>query len=83
VLKLKLLVGSTREGRAADRVVPWVTQTAEARDTFSVEVLDLREWNPPMFAETIHTVGDFSPGCVAYGRRSPAGPVGARCHRNR
>jgi len=59
VLKLKVLVGSTRDGRAADRVVPWVTNRAEARDTFSVEVLDLREWNLPMFAETIQTVGDF------------------------
>jgi hypothetical protein len=59
VLKLKILVGSTRDGRAADRVVPWVARSAEARDAFAVDVLDLREWNLPMFAETIHTVGDF------------------------
>jgi len=59
VLKLKILVGSTREGRAADRVVPWVARSAEARNSFTVDVLDLREWNLPMFAETIHTVGDF------------------------
>ena len=59
MLKLKVLVGSTRDGRAADRVVPWVTNSAESWDTFSVEVLDLREWKLPMFAETVHTVGDF------------------------
>jgi NAD(P)H-dependent FMN reductase len=59
VLNLKILVGSTREGRAADRVVPWVARSAETRNTFAVDVLDLREWNLPMFAETIHTVGDF------------------------
>jgi NAD(P)H-dependent FMN reductase len=59
MLKLKILVGSTRPGRAADKVVPWVASTAAARDTFSVDILDLREWNLPMFAETIHTVGDF------------------------
>jgi len=59
VLKLKILVGSTREGRAADSVVRWVARNAEARGTFAVEVLDLRDWNLPMFAETIHTVGDF------------------------
>jgi NAD(P)H-dependent FMN reductase len=59
MLKLKILVGSTRDGRAADNVVPWVARSAEARDTFAVDVLDLREWNLPMFAETIYTVGDF------------------------
>jgi NAD(P)H-dependent FMN reductase len=59
MLKLKILVGSTRAGRAADRVVPWVARHAQARNTFDVDVLDLREWNLPMFTETIHTVGDF------------------------
>jgi len=59
VLKLKILVGSTRDGRAADLVIPWVARSAEARNTFTVDVLDLREWNLPMFAETIHTIGDF------------------------
>jgi NAD(P)H-dependent FMN reductase len=59
VLSLKILVGSTRDGRAADRVVPWVARSAEARGALAVDVLDLREWNLPMFAETIHTVGDF------------------------
>jgi NAD(P)H-dependent FMN reductase len=59
MLKLKILVGSTRAGRAADRVVPWVAHQAQVRNTFDVEVLDLREWNLPMFTETIHTVGDF------------------------
>jgi NAD(P)H-dependent FMN reductase len=59
MLKLKILIGSTRAGRAADRVVPWVAHQAQARNTFDVDVLDLREWNLPMFTETIHTVGDF------------------------
>jgi NAD(P)H-dependent FMN reductase len=59
MLKLKILIGSTRAGRAADRVVPWVARHAQARNTFDVDVLDLREWNLPMFTETIHTVGDF------------------------
>jgi NAD(P)H-dependent FMN reductase len=59
MLKLKILIGSTRAGRAADHVVPWVARHAQARSTFDVDVLDLREWDLPMFTETIHTIGDF------------------------
>jgi NAD(P)H-dependent FMN reductase len=57
-LDLKLIVGSTREGRAADRVLPWLTRRLGARDDFTAEVLDLRQWELPMFSETFATVGD-------------------------
>lgn len=60
MLNLKIVVGSTRDGRAADRVVPWLTRRVETRDAFTAEVVDLREWVLPMFAETVQTVGDFS-----------------------
>lgn len=60
MLNLKIIVGSTRDGRAADAVAPWVERHARAVAAFDVEVLDLREWDLPMFAETIHTIGDFS-----------------------
>lgn len=59
MLNVKILLGSTREGRAADLVVPWLLRRTEAQPSFAVEVLDLREWALPMFAETIHTIGDF------------------------
>jgi NAD(P)H-dependent FMN reductase len=59
VLNTKILVGSTRDGRAADIVTPWVQTRAEAQASLSVEVLDLREWDLPMFAETSQSVGDF------------------------
>ena len=60
MLNLKIVVGSTREGRAADRVVPWVARHAERCAEFVSEVVDLREWSLPMFAETVHTIGDFA-----------------------
>ena len=60
MLNLKIVVGSTREGRASDRVVPWVARRAGSIDAFATEVIDLREWALPMFAETAHTVGDFA-----------------------
>jgi NAD(P)H-dependent FMN reductase len=59
-LKLKVLVGSTRPTRAADKVLPWVVRRAEGHGAFDVDVLDLREWNLPIFAEHFGTIGDIS-----------------------
>lgn len=60
MLKLKVLLGSTRPTRAADRVAPWVVDRAIAHGAFDVEVLDLRDWALPMFQEHVGTIGDFS-----------------------
>jgi NAD(P)H-dependent FMN reductase len=60
MLKLKILLGSTRPTRAADRVAPWVVGRASAHGAFDVEVLDLRDWALPMFQEHIGTIGDFN-----------------------
>lgn len=58
--KLHIIIGSTRPGRAADLVAPWVIDRARNHGGFDVEVLDLRDWALPMFAETFETVGDFN-----------------------
>jgi NAD(P)H-dependent FMN reductase len=59
MLALKLIVASTRDGRAADHVLPWLRRRLDADDRFDVEVLDLRDWPLPMFGETYATIGDF------------------------
>lgn len=56
--KLKIIVGSTRPNRNADRVLPWVVARATAHDAFEVEVLDLRDHPLPIFQETFETIGD-------------------------
>jgi NAD(P)H-dependent FMN reductase len=58
--KLQVVVGSTRPTRLADLVVPWVVSKAQAHGGFEVEVLDLRDWPLPIFAEHMGTIGDFS-----------------------
>jgi NAD(P)H-dependent FMN reductase len=50
-LELKIIVGSTREGRQADHVLPWVAARASAHGAFAVDVLDLRDYPLPMFGE--------------------------------
>jgi NAD(P)H-dependent FMN reductase len=56
--KLLIIVGSTRPGRAADAVVPWIVKSAQAHGAFEVEVADLRDWKLPHFAEHFGTIGD-------------------------
>jgi NAD(P)H-dependent FMN reductase len=58
MLNLKIIIGSTRPGRAADQVVSWIVPAANAHGGFDVEVADLREWELPIFGETRATVGD-------------------------
>jgi len=75
MLDLKVIVGSTRPGRAADRVIPWITFQANGHGAFAAEVLDLRDWQLPMFEETYATVGDpkdpaFSVPAVKDGTRN-------------
>jgi NAD(P)H-dependent FMN reductase len=53
MLNLKIIIGSTRPGRAADHVMPWITGLAKQHPAFTVDVLDLRDWPLPFFAETI------------------------------
>jgi NAD(P)H-dependent FMN reductase len=57
--KLKIIVGSTRETRNADRVAPWVVDRATRHSGFETEVLDLRDWPLPIFAEHMGTLGNF------------------------
>ena len=58
--KLLVIVGSTRPGRAADLVTPWVISRARAHGGFEVEVADLRDWPLPIFAEHMGTIGDIA-----------------------
>jgi len=60
VSKLQIIIGSTRPTRAADKVAPWVIVRARAHGGFEVEVLDLRDWPLPIFAEHLGTIGDFN-----------------------
>ncbi len=60
MLKLQIIIGSTREGRNADTVCHWLLPTVQLHRAFEVEVLDLRDWPLPFFQETIASVGDFA-----------------------
>lgn len=50
-LRVSVIVGSVREGRLSLPIAKWVMDRLAARPEFDTELLDLAEWNLPMFAE--------------------------------
>ncbi len=60
MLKLQVIIGSTREGRNSNAVCGWFLPLTQSHGAFDVETLDLRDWPLPFFQETIATVGNFA-----------------------
>jgi NAD(P)H-dependent FMN reductase len=58
--KLLVIVGSTRPTRAADLILPWLTEKAAGHAAFETEIVDLRDWPLPIFGEHMGTIGDFN-----------------------
>jgi len=51
MLKVGLIVGSTRPNRFADTPVQWLVEGASARRDLQIAVLDLRDYRLPFFNE--------------------------------
>jgi NAD(P)H-dependent FMN reductase len=51
MLKVGMIVGSTRPNRFADTVAPWVVEGESARRDLQLTVLDLRDYRLPFFNE--------------------------------
>jgi NAD(P)H-dependent FMN reductase len=49
--RIAIVIGSTRRGRRSELVGEWVARLAEKRDDAEFVVLDLAEWDLPMFDE--------------------------------
>src|SRR5216684_1344841 len=73
MLKVGLIVGSTRPNRFADIPVPWLVEGASARRDLQLTVLDLRDFRLPFFnepASPMATGGVFSvPEAEAWRKR--------------
>lgn len=53
MLNVKVIVGSTREGRFSEKTLPWLTAALDAAEGLEYEVLDLRDWEMPFFNESV------------------------------
>jgi NAD(P)H-dependent FMN reductase len=49
--KIALIIGSTRATRFADKPAAWMLKQAQARDDMDVELVDLRDFDLPLFDE--------------------------------
>src|SRR5437762_14165438 len=54
-IKLKAIIGSTRPERGVHVLLPWLVDRLDRDARFDVELLDLRDWDLPMFQETWET----------------------------
>lgn len=52
-LKIAIIVGTTRQGRFADRPVQWIFDLAGKRGHAAFEIVDLRDYPMPFFDELI------------------------------
>jgi NAD(P)H-dependent FMN reductase len=53
-LKLNVIIGSTRPGRAGPAVAKWAADHAKSHGKFDVELVDLAEFNLPLLDEPSH-----------------------------
>jgi NAD(P)H-dependent FMN reductase len=53
-LKIKVVLGSVREGRSADKVWAWLEKQLAIFGKFDIELLDLKQINLPLFNESNH-----------------------------
>ncbi len=54
MLKLKIILASTRQGRKGSAVAEWITSVAKADARFETELVDLKEVNLPFMDEPNH-----------------------------
>lgn len=52
-LNIKVITGSTREGRFSDKAAAWIAAEIAKQDGVTVEVLDLRDYEMPFFNEAV------------------------------
>jgi len=50
---IKVIVGSTREGRFSDKAAAWIAGEIKKQKGVTVEVLDLRDYDMPFFNESV------------------------------
>ena len=51
MIKTAIVIGSTRPGRKAEAVARWVYEIAKKRDDAEFEIVDIKDFNLPLFDE--------------------------------
>ncbi|MBI3495085.1 NAD(P)H-dependent oxidoreductase [Candidatus Berkelbacteria bacterium] len=58
---IQIIIASVRDNRKGDKVARWVYEQASKRDDATFELVDLKEWELPMFADAkLPSMGEYS-----------------------
>ncbi len=57
-MKINIIIGTTREGRASDRLAQWVRSVTKNREGVEFNLVDLREHHLPLLDEAIPPMGN-------------------------
>lgn len=69
-LKLLVILGSTRQGRASERFGEWVMEAANDDTRFETELIDLRDWDLPLLdVEQPPSAGGYSEASKRFGQK--------------
>lgn len=61
MIKIQIILGSTRQGRKGEVVAHWVMELAKARTDAQFELIDLRDWELPFYNDPKPAFeGDYS-----------------------
>jgi NAD(P)H-dependent FMN reductase len=61
MLKIGIIIGSTRPGRIGEGVAKWVYETAQKRSDAKFELVDIKDFNLPLLDEPIpSSMGQYS-----------------------
>ena len=53
MLKVHVIMGSTREGRYGDKPAHWILDKVKAKEGIEAELIDLRDWPLPFFNQPV------------------------------
>lgn len=53
MLNVKVILGSTRENRFSEKVLPWVEHALKTQEEIEYEVLDLRDYDFPFYDQPV------------------------------
>src|SRR5450631_2462739 len=61
MIKIAIIIGSTRPGRKADSVAKWVHEIAKKRSDAGFEIVDIKDYNLPLLDEPVPpSMGQYS-----------------------
>jgi NAD(P)H-dependent FMN reductase len=61
MMKIAIIIGSTRPGRKADTVARWVHEIAKKREDAEFEIVDIQDFNLPLLDEPVPpSLGQYS-----------------------